>query len=124
VQFYGTLEVLHYFLKKAGESLAAGGGSARSASRGGGGGGGGGVQRYGAAYLPKKKVLRGARLGGAGRPVGSRAPIRRPLPLLGSATGSQGSLRRMSHEKQASTDFPSQCSAHNSTELLELAAKD
>jgi len=27
--------------------------------------------------------------------VGSRAPIRGPLPLLGSATGSQGSLRRM-----------------------------
>jgi hypothetical protein len=29
---------------------------------------------------------------------GSRAPIRGPLPLLGSATGSQGSLRRMCHE--------------------------
>ena len=27
--------------------------------------------------------------------VGSRAPIRGPLPLLGSATGSQGLLRRM-----------------------------
>ena len=27
--------------------------------------------------------------------VGSRAPIRGPLPLLGSATGSQGPLRRM-----------------------------
>jgi hypothetical protein len=32
--------------------------------------------------------------------VGIRAPvIRGALPLLGSATGSQGSLRRMSHEK-------------------------
>jgi hypothetical protein len=30
--------------------------------------------------------------------VGSRAPIRGPLPLLGSATGSQGSLRRMCYE--------------------------
>jgi hypothetical protein len=29
--------------------------------------------------------------------VGSRAPIRGPLPLLGSATGSQGSLGRMCH---------------------------
>jgi hypothetical protein len=53
--------------------------------------------------------------------VGSRAPIRGPLPLLGSATGSQGSPRRMSHEKTPLTS--SQCNAHNSTELLELAAK-
>ena len=31
--------------------------------------------------------------------VGSRAPIRGPLPLLGSATGSQGPLRRMCLKK-------------------------
>jgi hypothetical protein len=31
----------------------------------------------------------------SGRVGSSRAPIRGPLPLLGSATGSQGSLRRM-----------------------------
>jgi len=31
--------------------------------------------------------------------VGSRAPIRGPLPLLGSATGSQGLLRRMCLKK-------------------------
>jgi hypothetical protein len=42
--------------------------------------------------------------------AGSRAPIRGPLPLLGSATGSQGSLRRMSHEKTPLTS--SQCNAH------------
>jgi hypothetical protein len=51
--------------------------------------------------------------------VGSRAPIRGPLPLLGSATGSQGSLRRMSHEKIPLTFQSVQWVAHNSTELLE-----
>ena len=51
--------------------------------------------------------------------VGSRAPIRGPLPLLGSATGSQGSLRRMSHEKTPLTSC--QCNAHNSTEAASIS---
>jgi hypothetical protein len=33
--------------------------------------------------------------------VGTRAPIRGPLPLLGSATGSQGPLRRMSQREDS-----------------------
>jgi hypothetical protein len=37
----------------------------------------------------------------SGRGVGTRAPIRGPLPLLGSATGSQGSLRRMSQREDS-----------------------
>jgi hypothetical protein len=53
----------------------------------------------------------------------SRAPIRGPLPLLGSATGSQGSLRRMSHEKVLLTSQSVQWVAHNSTELLEQQLK-
>jgi hypothetical protein len=67
--------------------------------------------------------------------VGSKAPIRGPLPLLGPAAGSVGSLRRMSQgrvfRREASEAGFVQhrlCSqrsgiAHNSTEVLELATK-
>jgi hypothetical protein len=59
--------------------------------------------------------------------VGSRAPVRGALPLLGPAAGSVGSLRRMSQGRRFQcgtgklTLQSARWSAHNSTEVLELA---
>jgi hypothetical protein len=61
--------------------------------------------------------------------VGSRAPIRGPLPLLGPAAGSVGSLRRMSQGRRFRCETgkltlqSARWRVHNSTEVLEIATK-